>query len=381
VFVACGDVNGDGVADIVTGAGTTGLPHVRAFSVAGGGVAEVASFYAYSTAFTGGVRVAVGDVNGDGVADIITGAGLSGGPHVRAFSLASGAPVEIASFYAYDPVFAGGIYVAAGDLDGDGVAEIVTGTLAPAGEVRVFKVGPWGVAGMTSVVPYTSAFRGEVRVAVADLDADGLEEIITSPGAGGGPHVMAFSFRTGTAIPVASFYAYDPRFCDVDPADAVCDGVFVAAANVVGDERAEILTGTNREGGPVRVFGLESGVPTIRMEFFPYFPAFRGPVHLASRHVVSGGRILAALAPNGDSTGQMFASAPPIGRLMSRRSRIPASRRGSVTANLRICSAGRRSSVPHERHRGAPPGATTPQPATRYFTGRFARSRRSGETS
>jgi len=75
-------LTGDGVAEIITGAGPGGGPHVRAFDVVGG-VMEVASFFAYDVAFTGGVNVAAADLTGDGVAEIITGAGPGGGPHVR----------------------------------------------------------------------------------------------------------------------------------------------------------------------------------------------------------------------------------------------------------------------------------------------------------
>ncbi len=62
--------------------------------------------------------MAAGDVNGDGRADIVTGAGPGGGPHVRVFS---GVDLAVlASFFAYDPGFHGGVSVAAGDINGDG---------------------------------------------------------------------------------------------------------------------------------------------------------------------------------------------------------------------------------------------------------------------
>jgi hypothetical protein len=106
------------VAEIITGAGRPGGgPHVRAFSLAGGTPTEVASFFAYDPAFSGGVTVAAADLTGDGVAEIISGAGPGGGPHVRAFSLAGGTPTEVASFFAYDPAFSGGVSVAAADLN------------------------------------------------------------------------------------------------------------------------------------------------------------------------------------------------------------------------------------------------------------------------
>ena len=118
--------------------------------------------------------MAAADVNGDGMADIITGAGPSGGPHVRAFSLAGGGVTEVASFYAYDPSFTGGVFVAGGDVNGDGIAEIITGTTRAGGPVRVFTIGgPGRVAELASFFAYIPAFQGPVRVAAADVNGDG----------------------------------------------------------------------------------------------------------------------------------------------------------------------------------------------------------------
>ena len=198
-------------ADIITGT-DSGSSHVKVFDGLTG--SESSSFFAYS-GFTGGVRVGTGDLNGDGFADIITGAGpgASGG-HVKVFDGLTGA--QIRSFFAY-PSFTGGVFVSGGDVNGDGFADIITGTDAGSSHVKVFD----GLTGseIRSFFAY-SGFTGGVRVGTGDLNGDGFADIITGagPGASGG-HVKVFDGLTGAEI--RSFFAY-PSFAG---------GVFVAGSN------------------------------------------------------------------------------------------------------------------------------------------------------
>jgi hypothetical protein len=114
--------------------------------------AEIMSFFAYDPSFTGGVRVATADVNGDGVPDVITSAGQGGGPHVKVFdgaALLAGEVVELQSFFAYDPTFAGGVYVAAADSAQSGPP----GPPGPAGpQGATGAAGPPGPAGATGPI-------------------------------------------------------------------------------------------------------------------------------------------------------------------------------------------------------------------------------------
>src|SRR5215471_13060747 len=109
-------------ASIVTGLGAGGSPVVSVFDAT---ATRLESFFAYDALFTGGVRVAVGDVNGDGVPDIVTAAGPGGTPIVKVFDGATAAVIR--SFFAFDPGFSGGIYVAVGEVNGDKMADIIVG--------------------------------------------------------------------------------------------------------------------------------------------------------------------------------------------------------------------------------------------------------------
>jgi hypothetical protein len=98
------------------------LPQVKVFD--GPSLTVLGSLLAYANTFKGGVFVAAGDVNGDGVADLITGPGQGGGPNVKVWDGTNGQVLE--NYMAYDSTFGGGVRVAAKDLNADGVAEIIT---------------------------------------------------------------------------------------------------------------------------------------------------------------------------------------------------------------------------------------------------------------
>ena len=274
VFVACGDLTGDGIAEMITGAGPGGEPHVRVLNGAGGNVTELASFLAYDPAFLGGVTVATGDIDGDGTTEIITGAGAGGGPHVRVFSLAGTSVTERASFFAYDPDFSGGVTVATGDIDGDGAAEIITGAGAGGGpHVRVLSLANGGLTETVSFYAYDPSFEGGVFVAAGDVDGDGKAEVITGPGASGESQVRVFAVAAGL-IELMSIDAYNQPFQG---------GVHVAIGDIDGDGIEEIITGAGAGGGPhVRAFRLENGSPIVVASFYAYDSAFPGGVTVAS---------------------------------------------------------------------------------------------------
>jgi hypothetical protein len=218
INVASGDVNRDGFDDLIVGAGA-GAPggHVKVYDGRTGGL--LLSFFSFA-GFGGGVNVAAGDVDGDGFADIVVGAGAGApGGHVKVFSGASGAMLR--SFFAYGG-FLGGVSVAVADVDGDRRADIVTGSGAgaPSGHVKAFS-GRTG-AEMLSFLAYPG-FDGGVRVSAGDLDGDGRAEVLTGT-FGAAPHVKAFS---ASGAMLASFYAFDPSragWADVAGADVDGDG-------------------------------------------------------------------------------------------------------------------------------------------------------------
>jgi hypothetical protein len=183
--VAAGDVDGDWRDEIIVGLGSDpkNPSLVRIFEYESGALIETASLTAYGD-LKYGVRVAVGDVNGDGSAEIATAPGPGpGNPAlVKLWKIEGGSFILLNMFTAFERMY--GATIALGDLDGDQRADIITGTgPSPNVEawVRIFRSDGTKV---TEFQPYTAAHTYGTNVTAADLDADGFCEIITGIGPG-----------------------------------------------------------------------------------------------------------------------------------------------------------------------------------------------------
>src|SRR5262249_16800235 len=129
--------NPDQILVMAADAGKISKPVVAAMNISTGQM--IAKFIAYETTYTGGVRVALGDVTGDGIPEIIVAPGRNHAPLVKALVLQTGAELSQYEFLAYRAGYRGGVSLAVGDVNGDGVDDIVTVQSAGAAQVHVFE--------------------------------------------------------------------------------------------------------------------------------------------------------------------------------------------------------------------------------------------------
>lgn len=209
------------------------------------------------------------------------GRGAGQQPMVSIFDRTTGQ--EVNRFAAYEPSFVGGVQAVLADVTGDGVPDVVTAPGTGGGPVvKVFD----GTNGriVSSWMAYEPSFRTGVNIAAADLDGDDHAEVIVGAGNGGGPVVAVY--RGGDLREVARFYSYEPSFRG---------GVHVAAANIAGFGPS-IVAGAGVGGGPVvKVFRLGERDPLAA--FYVYDPNVRTGVFVAAGDLNDDGQGELATSP------------------------------------------------------------------------------------
>ena len=287
---------------------------VSLVAAAGGTLASTGARFTPFAGYTGEVRVAAGDFNGDGVADyaVATGAGVAG--TVAVISGTGGYLVAPQNPFGG---FAGGLSIAATDINHDGRAELVIGRGAGAPPlVRTYQIGGGGLQLQSSFIAFGAEwFRGGVRVAAGDLNRDGYGDVVVTSAVAVGAAVgySGAGLRNGTATQLFAAFA---------PAASVPAGLNAAVGDVDGDGYADLALTFERGGPPVvaiwsgAVLTQNPATEATNLPVMGAFYAFAGNdtsgVRLALKDVDGDGRadVVASSGNSLNSQVRVFNFAP-----------------------------------------------------------------------
>lgn len=218
--IAMCDINGDGAKEIIAVPGPKAKPEVKIFKSDGKLLRK--SFFAFDKKFTGGLYAACGNVSGSSLPEIIVSAGIGGSNQIWVYS-ASGK--VLSKINAQKSGFKDGLRVAVGNVDGGKYDEIIAGTETGAPQVLIFKAQSKNFKKIKSFSPISKALSKGISVGAADIDGNGIKEIIVGAGGGSAPLVKIYN-KKGTLL--KEFYAYSTRFrggINVSGGDVDADGL------------------------------------------------------------------------------------------------------------------------------------------------------------
>lgn len=198
-----------------------------------------------------------------------TDASSIGLPYVRFVDLSTG---ESKTFLAYESTYKFGVRATTADLNGDGVPEVITAPVrGRAPEIRVFTIAGRELTAFRTIA-YAANFIGGVNIAVGDVNGDGRPDLITTPGLGRA-EVRVFLNQKGTSFAATPSYRFNAF-----PADYVGGGT-VATGDFNRDGFSDIAVGSGiGRAATVAVFsgkGLPANgsTPTALAKYVNFFPA------------------------------------------------------------------------------------------------------------
>jgi subtilisin family serine protease len=226
--ISSGDIDSDGRMEIIVGAGAGGGPHIRIFDLKG---VLKNQFFALDKSYRGGAITAVG-LDAEGKNRIFIFGRSDGAPAVGIYDSDGGLLKTIA--------FSGKIKTisafAIGDVNRDGVAEMI---FSEKGRIKVFDIN----GGLLSDFVAIGKYAGNVNLAVGDLNADGWFEILVSKKSGDGL-IYTYNYKGKQLSPI--FRAYrGTSAANISSGDRNSDGryeVIVAPAGKISAE-LKILDG------------------------------------------------------------------------------------------------------------------------------------------
>ncbi|CAN5302169.1 hypothetical protein BH11PLA2_BH11PLA2_31690 [soil metagenome] len=339
------DNDGVSTSDTFTVTTSKSVPLESEFSVGsefGGGVVQLLNadgsvrfgLFPFGADYPGGIRTAAGDFNGDGIADVVIASGAPTGPNslpgtVRVFDGKTQQPIPLPETVAgggrpFGDTFTRGIIVATGDLNNDGLSDlIITAEAGGGARVRVFQSTGNGFIQRSDFIglidgfgiPDSVRFRGGSRAAVVDINGDGTGDLVWAAGAGGGPRIAIFDGkRIGSGNNFANFKLTGDFFAVSDT--SIRDGAYIFGGDFNNDGFGDLVAGGGSGAPPeVRIFsgkGLlsNSNNPQPFIDFFFGNTSTRKGVRVAAKDLDGDGisDLVVGSAPTAGSTVTGFAA-------------------------------------------------------------------------
>ena len=209
INVAAADINGDGTNEIIVGTMGGTIATVAAFNSTGSN--RLVQFQPFGANFRAAVRISSIDTSGGGQSDIVTAAGSGGVPVVRTYRYGNNRVTAVSSFYAFSTSYRGGVTVSAGDLNGDGRQELIVGTGGGTqSEVKIFNLANSANPTMVTRKTVFPGFTGAANVGVVDYQDSGNLAVIVGAGASSTPTVNILNGRNLAVID--AFFAFERTF-------------------------------------------------------------------------------------------------------------------------------------------------------------------------
>lgn len=310
--VAIGDLNGDGIGDLIVGAPdqTTQTGTVTVYLGSAGSFDTVADLTLNGTQGTsqfGFSVAALGDINGDGFGDFAAGAPTFDGLGTdtgRVLVYFGAANLDGSADLTIEPATAnsraGSAIASAGDFNGDGFGDIAVGMprrtvggATEAGYVGIYFGGaaPNAVEDLALPGATANARMGSVLASAGDVNGDGYSDLLI-----GLPPANRARIQFGAASPTAA------AFVDLTQGPDTAIGTALAGGDWNNDSYSDVLVGapgtTGSGGAAIYLGGPGSFDTTADVQFS------------ANQSASAQGRALALADVNGDGTADAITGAP-----------------------------------------------------------------------
>jgi len=229
-FVTAGDINGNGTSDLVVSEDAGGQPLVQVYQITSSQLHLVTSFDAFGTSMKSGVRIAMGDINKNGIDDLVVAAGPGSAPWVEIYngsSLAKGQAVLMTpAFLAFPATATAGVNVAVGDLNKDGYGDLIVSQDAGGSSLVEIWSGATIAANLSTPIASLPTYvefyaNGDLNtgIRVSTRAVNGVTELVTAPASGSLEWARVLTVTSTSVTPYAAVFPFG--------VESNLDGVFL----------------------------------------------------------------------------------------------------------------------------------------------------------